>query len=264
MRNSTRSGWLRLSAVLALVVLMSSALPLSLIAQVRRPDPVPAGRRAAASVPKRRSELLFGLGNVNLEQANGTGGSVPLVSLGYRRQFRPEWLLLGGIVEVGRTAIDGEFFPYERRSLGDSSQFVSVDGSATLGMARLTADVLLPIGEDERYHAGAGVHVGMYGAFPSPAGGAGAGAFVAPTYGATFVGRADITRRLGAMGSIGFVQFTGFDRDRLRPSDPALEEKVFTTPFTPPPAGVKSFGSARFVVGVTYRLGVKPAARSTR
>ncbi len=261
MQLRNRSGWLRRGAIVALV---SSALPLSLIAQVRRPDPVPAGARAGGSVPKRRSELLLGIGYENLEKANGTGSALPVLSLGYRRQYRPEWLMLGGGVDVGRTTINGEYFPYERRPLADSSQFVAVNGSATIVTGRLTADALKPLGEDERYFIGAGVHVGMYAAMPSPAGGAGAGSFVAPTFGASFIGRADITKRFGAMGSIGFVQFTGFDREKLRPSDPALEDKVFTTPFISPPPAARSFGSARVVVGVTYRLGVKPAARSTR
>ncbi len=239
------------------MALVLGALPLSMRAQIRRPDPPPAGPRASASTPKRRIEVLIGVGTVSLNQANATKASMPIATIGFRHQLSPEWLTLGGMLDVGSTTVDGRFFPYEKRRSGDSTQFVQVDGHATMIAARFSADVLFPLDEDERFRAGAGANIGAYAMMPSPAGGAGAGTFVAPTFGAAFVGEADLTARIGVTGSLGFNEFLSFDRKKLRPSDPALEDAVFVTPLIAPPAPVKSFGGARLTVGITYRLGVK-------
>ncbi len=256
-----RSASLRHTALLACV---AGALPLALSAQVRRPDPVPAGRRAAVGVPARRTEIIVGAGTVALDPANATKSSMLIGSVGLRRQYKPVWLMLGGAVDFGRTTIDGEYFPYEKRLVGDTTQFVSVDGNATMFAARLTADALTIVGDSKKYRAGGGISAGVYAMMPSPAGGEGAGSFVAPTFGISGTAAADLTRRLGATATLGFTQFVGFDRDKLRPSDPAKEDPVFTTPFVAPPDAVKSFGGLRLVVGLTYRLGVKPVSGGTK
>jgi hypothetical protein len=257
----TRSGWSRSLATLACLF---CAMPLSLLAQIRRPDPVPSGPRSSTSAPKRRTEILKSAGFVNLNEANATKAQMFIGSTGFRRQVSPEWLSLGGVLDVGRTPVDGKFFPYEKRPSGDSIQFVQVDGHATMIAARFTADVLFPLDEEERFRAGAGGNAGVYAMMPSPAGGAGAGTFVAPTFGASFVGEADLSAKFGLMASLGFTQFLNFDREKLRPSDPALEDVVFVTPLLPPPAAVKSFGGARVLFGITYRLGVKKTTKGAR
>lgn len=255
MPSTHRSGWLRRSALVGVVL---GALPLTLLAQVRRPDPVPTtGNRAGVATSKRRTDILVGGGFINLDEANATQAMMPIGSAGFRRQFRPDWLYLGASVELGRTTIDGAFFPFEKRPVGDTLQYVSVDGSAMMVAGRATADVLFPLDEEERFRAGFGVNGGAYAMLPSPAAGADAGSFVAPTFGASFLGQADLTPRFGLAASLGFTQFTGFDREKLRPSDPALADPVFVTPLVPPPAAVKSFGGARLVISLTYRLGVK-------
>ena len=243
------------------------ALPLAAVAQVRRPPPTTPsgpGGNASRAVPKQRSELIIGGSYSTLDTANATDGKLPMLLVGYRRQFRPDWLSLGGTLEIGRTAIDGQFFPYERRRAGDSVQFVAVDGSANIVAARLNADAMFPLGEDERFFGGIGVNGGLYAVMPSPASGAGSGMFVAPTFGAAAVGRTDFTKRFGAMASFGYSWFTGFDRAKIRTSDPALEDPVFPTPFAPVPEAVKSIAGVRVTVALTYRLGVKTAPRSTR
>jgi len=260
MPSQNRTGWLRRSATTAFLL---GALPLAVDAQVRRPPPAPA-RSGTVGKPKRRTDFIIAAGTVKLSEANATQRSVWIGSVGVRRQLSPEWLNLGAVIEVGSSSVDGEFFPYEKRVTADTTLFVAVNGRATLAAGRLTADVLFPLGEDEKYAAGFGVNVGMYAMMPSPANGEGAGTFVAPTYGASLIGQADLTRRLGVMGTLGFAQFTNFDRDKLRPSDPALEDAVFTTPLAAPAAPVKSFGGARITVGLTYRLGVKTISRGAR
>jgi hypothetical protein len=254
MPSTHRSGWLRRST---LVGVLLGALPLTLLAQVRRPDPVPTAGKRPGAAAKRRTEILVGGGFVNLDEANATKAMMLIGSAGIRRQLSPEWLYVGGSVDLGRTTIDGAFFPFEKRPVGDTLQYVSVDGSAMMVAGRVTADVLFPLDEAERFQAGFGVNGGMYSMLPSPAAGADAGSFVAPTFGASFVGQADLTPRFGLAASLGFTQFTGFDREKLRPSDPALADPVFQTPLVPPPAAVKSFGGARLVISLTYRLGVK-------
>lgn len=239
------------------MALILGALPLVLIAQVRRPDPVPAGPRTSASKGKQRTDLLIGGGFVNLNEANATKKMMFVGSTGFRRQISPEWLYLGAGIDLGRTAIDGEFFPYEKRPVGDTLQYVSVDGSAIMLAGRATADVLFTLDEAEKYRAGFGGNAGVYAMFPKPAAGADAGSFVAPTFGASFVGQADFTARFGLAASVGFTQFMNFDREKLRPSDPALADPVFITPFITPPAAVKSFGGTRVIISLTYRLGVK-------
>ena len=237
--------------------MLLGAAPLSLFAQVRRPDPVPSGAQSGIKAPKRRTEFFIGGGFVKLNEANATKGSLPIISAGFRRQMSPEWLYLGGSADVGTTTVDGKFFPYEKRSLGDSSQFVQVDGHATMIAARFNAEALFPLDEDEKFRAGVALNAGAYAMLPSPSGGAGAGPFVAPTFGGGFVGEADLTARFGLSATLGFTQFMNFDREKLRPSDPALADPVFITPLVTPPKAVKSFGGARVVVGITYRLGVK-------
>jgi hypothetical protein len=252
-----RRGWLRGSATAALLL---SALPLSLRAQIRRPDPVPTGPRAAASAPTRRTEMIKGGGFVTLDESNGTKATMFVGSTAYRRQVSPEWLYLGGMIDFGRTTIDGKFFPYEKRSLGDSAQFVQVDGHAMMLAARFTADAMTDVGESGKFRAGGGVNAGVYMMLPSPGG----SSFVAPTFGASVIGEADLSARYGVMASIGFTQFLNFDREKLRPSDPALEDPVFVTPLVTPPAAVKSFGGARMTIGLTYRLGVKKIKKGAR
>ena len=251
----------------ALVALLASALPLSLIAQIRRPDPVSSAgpRRGRASVPARRSEFFVGLGTASFDKANATAGSVPMLSLGFRQQFSPQWLHVAGAVDLGTTKVDGQFFPYEKRPTGDSLQFVAVDGNATMVAGRVSVDALFAVDDDSKYRLGGSLNVGVYAMMPRPAGGANAGTFVAPTYGLALVGHGDITKRLGVAGSLGLAQFLNFDRDKLRPSDSTLEDPAFVTPFFPPVDGVKSFGGVRLVLGLTYRLGVKSApARTAR
>ena len=250
----------------ALVALLASALPLSLIAQIRRPDPVPSGPgRGRASVPTRRTELFVGVGTVALNEANATSRSVPLLSLGFRKQFSPEWFHVAGAVDVGTTKVDGQFFPYEKRPVGDSLQFFAVDGNATMFAGRVSADALFPVDEAEKYRFGGSVNLGVYAMMPTPAGGANAGTFLAPTFGLALIGQGDITKRIGVAGSVGVTQFFNFDRDKLRPSDSSLEDPAFVTPFQTPVDGVKRFGGARLVLGLTYRLGVKSApARTAR
>jgi hypothetical protein len=229
-----------------------------LIAQIRRPEPVPTGRGGPrAGAPKTRTELLIGLGTQGLSTSNATASSMPIGSIGFRRQFKNEWLFLGGMADAGRTTIDGDRFPYERRSIGDTTQFVSVDGSATMLSARFTAEAIIPAGESKRFRYGGGVAVGLAAVLPSPAAGAGAGAFMVPTAGFSGMGAVDLTPRIGAMVSVAAMQFNGFDREKLRPSDPALADPVFETPFTAPPAAEENFGRIRLMVGLTYRLGVK-------
>lgn len=246
------------------MALLLGALPLSLLAQIRRPDPVPAGPRSSAATSKRRVEILLGGGIVNLNEANATKPSLFVGSIGFRHQVAPEWLSLGATVDVGSTSVDGKFFPYEKRPLGDSVQFVQVDGHATMLAARVTADALLPLDEGERFRAGAGVNAGVYAMMPSPAGGAGAGTFIAPTFGASLIGEADLSSRFSLTANLGFTQFLGFDREKLRPSDPARADAVFTTPFVAPPAAVKSFGGARMMVGIAYRLNVRKQQKGAK
>ncbi len=262
MHHLIRSGSLRRTALLACLL---SALPLALTAQVRRPDPVP-GRSTAtkAGVPKRRTELFLGTGTQGLSAANATKGSMLIGTAGFRRQYGPEWLHLGGTVDAGATSIDGEYFPYERRPVGDSTRFFAVGGKASIYAARLTADAIMPFGESTRFRYGGGVNLGMYTVRPTPVAGADAGTFIAPTFGVTGLGAADITRRIGATASLSINQFLGFDREKLRPSDPALADPVFTTPFTPVPDAKKSFSGVRVVIGLTYRLGVKNVAGATK
>ncbi len=250
MNSSKRDGWLRRGIVAALLV---GVLPQCLIAQVRRPDPVPVGPRAAGKVPKRRTEILLGGGITGLNEANATKATLAVGSIGFRRQISPEWLSLGASIDHGRTTIDGSFFPYEKRPVGDTLQYVVVDGSATMLAGRVTADLLWPIDEAGKYRAGVGGNGGVYTMLPSGAG----SSFVAPTFGASLVGQADLTPRFGVGVSFGFTQFMNFDREKLRPSDPALADPVFRTPLVPPPDGVKSFGGSRLIVSITYRLGVK-------
>lgn len=254
MHFPNRSGWLRRSAATALFL---GALPLSLHAQIRRPDPAPTNQRSSSKAPKHRTEILKGGGILNLNEANATKASMFVGSAGFRRQMSPEWLYLGGLIDIGRTTIDGSFFPFEKRPVGDSVQFVQVDGHATLIAPRFTADVLLPIDEAERFRAGAGINAGVYAMLPSPKGGTGAGTLIAPTFGAAFIGEADLSAKFGVTASLGFTQFLNFDREKLRPSDPAKADPVFQTPLITPPPGVKSFGGARLIIGLSYRLGVK-------
>lgn len=259
MHHLNRSGSLRRTALTACLL---GALPLSLTAQIRRPAPVPSGRTATKpGVPKRRAEFFAGVGTQGLSSANATKSSMLMGTAGYRRQYSSyEWLHVGGMVDIGGTSIDGEYFPFERRAVGDTTQFFSVGGKATMFAARLTADAIVPLGESKRIRYGGGVNLGMYAMMPTPAAGADAGTFVAPTFGFTVLGAADVTPRLGATASVSLNQFMGFDRDKLRPSDPALADPVFTTPFTPVPDAKKSFSGARLMVGLTYRLGVKNVA----
>ncbi|MCC7053864.1 MAG: hypothetical protein IT355_11440 [Gemmatimonadaceae bacterium] len=245
----------------ALVALLAGALPLSLLAQVRRPDTAPAGgaRRTRSSVPVRRTELSFGIGTSRFEAANATSSSLPMLTLGLRRQFSPEWLHVGATVDAGTTKVNGAYFPYENRPVGDSLQFVAVGGTATMIAGRLSLDAIKDMDDDRKYRAGVSLNGGLYAMLPSPAGGANAGTFVAPTYGIAVIGMAELTKRLGATASFGIAQFMNFDRDKIRPSDPALEDPAFVTPFTRPPAAVKNFGGPRMTIGLTYRLGVKRA-----
>ena len=261
MLSPYRSGWQLRSAAMACLL---GALPLTLLAQIRRPDPVPSGPRSSTSAPKHRTEILIGGGIVKLNEANATKASMFVGTTGFRRQMSPEWLYLGGTLDFGRTTVDGKFFPYEKRPSGDSVQFVQVDGHATMLAARFNADVLIPLDEEERFRAGAGGSAGVYAMMPSPSGGAGSGTFVAPTFGASFIGEADLSAKFGVTASIGFTQFLSFDREKLRPSDPALQDAVFVTPFVTPPPPVKSFGGARFLVGLTYRLGVKKTTKGAK
>ena len=237
--------------------MLLGAAPLSLVAQIRRPDPVPTGAQSGVKAPKRRTEIFKGGGFVKLNEANATKGSMIIASSGFHHQMATDWLYLGGTLDVGRTTVDGKFFPYEKRSLGDSSQFVRVDGHATMVAARFNTEALFPLDDDEKFRAGVTLNAGAYAMLPSPAGGAGAGPFVAPTFGGGFVGEADITARFGLTASLGFTQFMSFDREKLRPSDPALADPVFITPLVAPPKAVKSFGGARVVISMSYRLGVK-------
>jgi len=250
MNSSNRDGWRRRRIFSALLV---GALPMSLIAQVRRPDPAPAGPRAAGKLLKRRTEIFMGGGILSLNEANATKATMVVGSIGFRRQISPEWLSLGAAVDVGRTTIDGRLFPYEKRPVGDTLQYVVVDGSALMLSGRVTADLLWPIDEAGKYRAGVGGNGGVYMMLPAGAG----SSFVAPTFGASVIGQADLTERFGVGASLGFTQFMNFDREKLRPSDPALADPVFRTPLVAPPDGVKSFGGARLIVSMTYRLGVK-------
>jgi len=258
MHQLNRSATLRRSAVLACLL---GALPLSLSAQVRRPDPLPESRRAAtAGVPKRRTEVFIAAGTQGLNAANATKSPMLIASGGFRRQFSPQWLVLGGVVDYGSTTIDGQFFPYERRLIGDTTQFTAVGGSARMFAARLTADAMRPFGDSKRLRVGGGVNLGLYSMNTSPAAGADADRFVAPTFGLSVQGEADLTRRLGTSVSLGLTRFTGFEREKLRPSDPTLADPVFQTPFIEPPPPESSFSGVRFVLGLTYRLGVKNVA----
>ena len=261
MHSPNRSGWLRRSAVSAFLL---GALPLSLPAQVRRPDPAPTNPRAATVSPQRRMSIIVGGGIVSLSDANATKSSMPVASIGFRRQMSPVWLSVGGTIDFGSTTVNGAFFPYEKRPVGDSAQFVQVDGHATMVAARFNADALFPLDEDGKFRAGAGANAGGYAMLPSPAGGAGTATFVAPTFGAALIGEADLSSKFGITASLGFAQFLSFDREKLRPSDPALEDAVFVTPFITPPPAKKSFGGARLAVGITYRLGVTSKAKRTR
>jgi len=262
MHQLNRSAPLRRSAVLACLL---GALPLSLAAQVRRPDPLPESRRAAtAGVPKRRTEVFLAAGTQALNAANATTSPMLIASAGFRRQISPTWLMLGGVVDYGSTTIDGQFFPYERRLIGDTTQFTAVGGSATMFAARLTADAMRPFGDSKRLRVGGGINVGVYSINPTPAAGADAGRFVAPTFGLSVRGEADLTRRLGTSVGLGLTRFTGFEREKLRPSDPTLADPVFQTPFIEPPPPESSFNGVRLVVGLTYRLGVKNVARGKK
>jgi hypothetical protein len=254
MLSPHRSAWLRRSAAIALLF---GGLPFVLEAQIRRPDPSPTGATPAARrAAKRRTELLAGVGITGMNIANATESSLLTGSIGLRRQFSPEWLYLGGTLDFGSTKINGESFPYERRADGDSSRFFAVGGRATMVAARATADILWEAGDDNRARVGVGANLGMYAMMPSPAGGENAGTFVAPTFGAAIVGEFDLSRKLSLAGNFGFTQFTGFDRDKLRPSKSTGEDPVFGTPFQQPSDAVRSFGGIRVIVGLSYRVGV--------
>jgi hypothetical protein len=250
----------QLGAVLAVLLLV---LPSDLAAQVRRPDSVPGATPQTRRAARHRTEFLVGMGTSRLSERNGTGSSMPIGAIGLRRQFGPEWLYLGGTVDAGRTKIDGEIFPYERRAEGDSSRFFAVGGSATIASARATADLMWNLGEDMKFRAGVGLNAGLYTVLPSPARGEGAGAFVGPTYGLSLVGEYDLTRRFAVMGNFGFTQVNGFKRDKLRPSASSGEDPVFGTPFQPAPPEAKGFSGLRMFFGLSYRLGVPPR-RSAR
>lgn len=239
------------------------ALPLSLLAQVRRPDPVPAGSRSGSKAPKKRTELYIGGGTIALDKDNATKASMPVGAIGLRHQLRPQWLFVGAVAEYGKTTIDGQFFPYEKRVTGDTTEFVAVGGNATMVAGRITVDGLFAVDEAKRFHVGAGLNGGLYQMSATPVG-SGTGSFVAPTFGAALLGQADVTARLGVTASLGFTQFTNYDREKLRPSDPAKEDPVITTPFSQPPAAVKSFGGPRLIVGVTYRFGVKKVTKGRK
>jgi hypothetical protein len=250
----------RYAALTALAI----GLPLGLSAQVRRPDPVSgAGQSSARRASKHRTEYLASLGTTGLSRANAMEPTMITGSVGLRRQFSPEWLYLGGTLDFGSTNINGESFPYERRAEGDSSRFFAVGGRANIVSARATADILWDAGEDEKFRIGVGGNAGVYAVMPTPARGEGAGSFVAPTFGVALVGEYDITRRVAIAANLGFIQFTNFDRDKLRPSASSGEDPVFGTPFQQPSEAEKSFGGARLLIGLSYRLGV-PKRRSGR
>lgn len=198
---------------------------------------------------------------VGLSADNATKSSMPMLSAGYRRQLSPDWLHVGGAVDLGKTTVDGEYFPYEKRPVGDSLRFFAVDGSATMVALRGTADAIFPMNEAGNARLGGGISAGVYAMMPSGAGGS---TFAAPTFGGQLVGEYDLTPKWALNASVGFVNFTGFDRDKLRPSDPAKGDAVFLTPLVPPPDAKKSFGGTRAVLGVAYRFGVKTVRRSAR
>jgi hypothetical protein len=250
MTTPPQIGLLRRYACLAVLCAMA---PVSLLAQVRTPDPVTPGTRATSRNAK-RTELLIGGGVIGLKSENATKSSVPIGSIAFRKQFSPEWLYLGATADVGRTPVDGSFFPYERRPFGDTTRFVQVNGNASVISVRANADGLWPLNEDETFRAGLGLTAGAYGV----------GSLVAPQFGANAHAQRDLTRRLSVTALVSYLQFISFDREKIRPSDPALAEPVFRTPLNAVPDPEKSFSSTRFTIGIAYRLGVKTVRRGAR
>lgn len=242
-----RRGRLVLAAVLCLAPLASAA------AQVRAPERVARARR---SVPERRTEFLLGIGRQQNEARNAFS-SATILSAGLRKQMRTEWLYLGGRVDLGRGTVDGGFFPYERATRGDTTRYVAVGQSATWTALWATADLLFPFDDDDKYRTGFTFALGGYGVLPARSPAPGTGAFFGPAAQFGFTGAVDITKRLGVEGGIGATYALGWDRDRLRASDPARGDPVLSTPIFPLPEAQRNVAALRFHVGMSYRFGVR-------
>ena len=243
-----RRGRLVLAAFLCLAPLASA------VAQVRAPERVPRARR---SVPERRTEFLLGIGRQQNEARNAFS-SATILSAALRKQLKgPEWLYLGGRLDLGRADVNGAFFPYERATQGDTTRYVAVGQSATWSALWATADILFPIDDDEKYRSGFTFALGAYGVLPARSPAPNTGAFVGPAAQFGFTGAVDITKKLGVEGGIGATYAIGWKRDRLRASDPARGDPVLNTPIVALPEAEGNVAALRFHVGMSYRFGVR-------
>jgi hypothetical protein len=249
------------------------ALPMLVDAQVRRPDPSPGARpgQPARRYKGLKSEWLFGLGSQGLARENAVGNATPVVSLGYRHHVGPNWLFLGATVDGGRPLVEGSLpgigpiFPLERIRVADSSFFTSIDAPATFVSGMVNGDILWAVDDDQRYHAGATVGVGMYGVLPSRGDGPETGSVFGPRVRSGFTGRADLTRRVGVFGTVAATWLLNFKSKRLRTSSVAGEDPVFSFPgavtlYNPP----TTIGSVFLQVGMTLRAASDVTPRGGR
>lgn len=251
--SSVRRGRVALAAFLL-------ALPVAVAtAQVREPDRVPRNRRIT---PERRTELMVGIGRQQNEPQRNAMSTATILTVAYRRQLgTPDWLYLGGRADLGRADVDGRFFPYERATTGDTTRYVAVGQAATWTALWATADFIFPFDDDERYRSGFNVSLGGYGVLPARSPAPGTGSFFGPAAHFGFIGNADITKRLGVDAGIGAAFLWGWDRDRLRASDPARGDPVLTTPLGALPEQKGNVAAMRFHVGMSYRFGVRRIER---
>lgn len=250
---SVRRGRLALAAFLL-------ALPVAAAtAQVRAPDRVPRVRRIT---PERRTELLVGVGRQQNQPDRNAMSTATILTVAYRRQLRtPDWLYVGGRADIGRADVEGAFFPYERATNGDTTRYVAVGQAATWSALWATADFIFPFDDDEKYRSGFNFSIGGYGVLPARSPAPGTGSFFGPALHFGFIGNADITKRLGVDAGIGATYMWGFDRDRLRASDPARGDPVLNTPLGALPDARRNVAAMRFHLGMSYRFGVRRIER---
>lgn len=251
--SSVRRGRIALAAFLLALPVASAA------AQVREADRVPRVRRIT---PERRTELLVGIGRQQNEPERNALSTATILTVAYRKQLKaPDWLYLGGRLDLGRADVDGRFFPYERATTGDTTRYVAVGQSATWSALFATADFIFPFDDDEKYRSGFSVGLGGYGVLPARSPAPNTGSIFGPAAHFGFTGTADITRRWGVDGGIGATFLWGWDRDRLRASDPARGDPVLNTPLGVLPEEKSNVAAIRFHVGMSYRFGVRRIER---
>jgi hypothetical protein len=239
---------------LALAAVTLAVPAATLVAQVRAPD---RAQRVRRTIPERRTEFSLSVGRQQQDAQNALA-STTITSLAVRRQLRTEWLVVGARADIGSAEIDGRLFPYERRTVGDTTRYVAVGQSATWTALWATADFLFSVDEDDRYRSGVSTGVGMFGLLPARSPAPGTGNQFGPAAKVGFLGIAELTRRVGVEAGVDATAFFGIDRDKLRASDPALVDPNLATPLGGAPEKKDGVSAAlRFHVGLTYRFGVR-------